>query len=381
MNNFLIKTALFLSATFLSVTLFAQGYTFKKVGEIRVESLADVRIRDYDAKRKIFAGFLNKRSEGIELAIFDENGRVLTSKKREGEGPEDYRMSALTMGFSADGNIWVQTSMELLKYDLEFNLIKKTSFEPKTTTVIYSGPRSTFVALTNADTPSFALTISDVSNRVGNDIIPSKTFMLDYFDANDGKIKSVIPLSARNGFKGIENEKFSSNVNAIFTSDSKKNELYFTTSLDNEITVYNPINWHVIKRIPVKHESFQALDDIPIRESNLPSMPSGGRPVLYEMNRQLLVFDDRILGLMYVKGESESMYERRKSEGQPIRFYDPDFYSLILFKDGVQLPGEHTISTGLVEMALPDNKLLVKASLGDEEPDYIPFEIWQLVEN
>ncbi|MEP0711052.1 MAG: hypothetical protein ABJC55_03945 [Algoriphagus sp.] len=86
MNNFLIKTALFLSATFLSVTLFAQGYTFKKVGEIRVESLADVRIRDYDAKRKIFAGFLNKRSEGIELAIFDENGRVLTSKKEKEKG-------------------------------------------------------------------------------------------------------------------------------------------------------------------------------------------------------------------------------------------------------------------------------------------------------
>ena len=48
MKNILIKTALSLSATFLSCTLSAEEYTFKKVREIPAESLAEVGIRDYD---------------------------------------------------------------------------------------------------------------------------------------------------------------------------------------------------------------------------------------------------------------------------------------------------------------------------------------------
>ena len=124
MKSFLIKTALSLSATFLSLTLYAQEYDLRKVSDLNIDSFSNAGIRDYDPKSDTYLGFIDKRSEGIEIAIFDSKGKILISKKRQGEGPEDYLMSALTMGFSRDGNVWVQTSIELLKYDLELNLIK-----------------------------------------------------------------------------------------------------------------------------------------------------------------------------------------------------------------------------------------------------------------
>lgn len=72
-------------------------------------------------------GFIDKRSEGIELAVFDAEGKIVSSKKRQGEGPEDYQSSALAMGFSPAGDVFVQTSLELVKYDLKFNRISKSS--------------------------------------------------------------------------------------------------------------------------------------------------------------------------------------------------------------------------------------------------------------
>ncbi|WP_425639794.1 hypothetical protein ACPUEN_08805 [Algoriphagus yeomjeoni] len=376
MKNLLIKTALSFSATFLSFTLSAQEYTFKKVREIRVESLAEVGIRDYDPKRDIFVGFIDKRSEGIELAIFDANGKILASQKRQGEGPEDYRSSALAMGFSPDGNVFVQTSIELMKYDLDFNKFSKILYEPKVTTVVYAGPRSKFVPLTRGEDVSFIVNGTNINNIVFNDVPPSKIDMLDYFNSASKKVQSTIPLSSRKVFEGIEDEVFPVRINPIFTIDAQNSNLYFTTTIDNEITVYNPINWNVIQRIPVKQEFFNALDDIPLRESNLAI--SGGTP-RYSMNDMILKFDSDLVGLVYLKEISEGTLELMKSQVKPYRMYNPEFHRIILFKDGIQLPGELTIPSGLIQMTLPNNRVLVKVVNEEEELDYIPFEIWELV--
>lgn len=378
MKNLLIKTALSLSATFLSFTLFAQDYTFKKVKEIHIKSLAEVGIRDYDPKRDVFVGFIDKRSDGIELAVFDANGNILASEKRQGEGPEDYLSSALAMGFSPEGDVFVQTSQELLKYDLEFNLINRVRFEPKTTIVVYTGPRSKFVPLTRGEDVSFIVNGTNINNSVFNDVPPSKIDMLDYYDAASKTVQSVIPLSSRKVFEGIEDEVFPVSVNPIFTVDAQNGNLYFTTSIDNEITVYNPINWNVIQRIPVKHEFFKALDDIPLRESNLG--PTNKSP-LFSRNQEILNFDSDLLGLIYVRQISESANELRKSNGETFWMFDPKFQRIILFKDGVQLPGELTIPSGLIQMTLPNNRVLVKVVNEEEELDYYAFEIWELVEN
>lgn len=376
MKNILIKTALSLSATFISFTLFAQEYTFKKVREFRVESLAEVGIRDYDPKRDVFVGFIDKRSEGIELAIFDTNGKILTNKTRQGEGPEDYQSSALAMGFSLEGNVFVQTSIELMKYDLEFNKVSKILYEPKVTTTVYSGPRSKFVPLTRGQEVSFIVNGTNLNNIVFNDVPPRKINMIDYYDAHSKTVESAIPLSSRKVFEGIEDEVFPVSVNPIFTIDSQNSNLYFTTTIDNEITVYNPINWNVIQRIPVKHEFFKALKDIPLRESNL---SLSGRTGLFSRNQELLKFGSDLLGLIYVKEISEAANELRKSSGETFWMFDPEFQRIILFKNGVQLPGELTIPSGLIQMTLPNNRVLVKVVNPEEELDYYPFEIWELV--
>ncbi|TXE11062.1 hypothetical protein [Algoriphagus aquimarinus] len=376
MNNLLLKTTLSLSATFLSFTLFAQEYTFKKVREFRVESLAEVGIRDYDPKRDVFVGFIDNRSEGIELAVFDTNGKILTSKKRQGEGPEDYQSYALAMGFSPEGDVFVQTSIELVKYDTQFNRINKVKYEPKTTIVVYSGPRSKFVPLTRGQEVSFIVNGSGIGNRGMNEA-PKKMDLIDYYDATSKTVQSVIPLSSRPVFKGIEDKVFPVSINPIFTIDSQNSNLYFTTTIDNEITVYNPINWNVIQRIPVKHEFFKALDDIPLRESNL---GLSTKSALFSRNQEILKFDSDLLGLIYVKEISEAANELRKSEKKLFWMFDPEFQRIILFKNGVQLPGELTIPSGLVQMTLPNNRVLVKVVNQEEELDYYPFEIWELVE-
>ncbi|RAI89367.1 hypothetical protein [Algoriphagus yeomjeoni] len=376
MKIVLIKTALYISATFLAFTLFAQEYTFKKVKEIRVESLTDVGIRDYDPKKDIFVGFIDKRSEGIELAVFDANGNIIASKKRQGEGPEDYQSSALTMGFSSDGNIWVQTSIELLKYDLEFNLIDRVRFEPTSTTVVYSGPWSKFVPLTKGSQVSFIMTASNMSINTSLEWIPSKTNMVEYYDVASKSIKSEVLLSSRKVYEGIENEEFPAVAIPIFTLDDRNGDLYFTTSIDNEITVYNPINWNVIQRISVKQEFFEALDDIPLKESNL---GLSNKSPLYSRNQKILKFDSDLLGLIYVKEISEAANELRKSNGETFWMRDPEFQRVILFKDGVQLPGELTSPSGLVQMTLPINRVLVKVVNEEEELDYYLYEIWELV--
>ncbi|MEB2775958.1 hypothetical protein SYJ56_11615 [Algoriphagus sp. D3-2-R+10] len=379
MRNKLAKTVLALSTTFLSLTLSAQEYTFKKVREFRVESLAEVGIRDYDPKRNVFVGFIDKRSEGIELAVFDANGKIVTSQKRQGEEPEDYQSPALSMGFSPEGEVFVQTSLELVKYDLEFNRISKVKYEPKVTTfVLNSGPRSKFVPLNRGTEVSFIVNGSNINNIVFNDVPPRKIEMIDYYDAASRTIKSEIALSSRKVFEGIEDKVFPVRINPIFTIDSQNSNLYFTTSVDNEITVYNPINWNVIQRIPVKHEFFKALNDIPLRESNLAF--SGGMP-RYSTNEKILKFDLDLLGLVYLKEISEATLELMKSQVMPYRMNNPEFQRIILFKNGVQLPGELTIPSGPIQMTLPNNRVLVKVVNEEEELDYYAFEIWELVEN
>ncbi|MBN7817068.1 hypothetical protein [Algoriphagus pacificus] len=377
MKNKLTFLALGISAIFLSFSGFAQNYQVKKVADLNIKSLEKVGIRDYDPVKDVYLGFIEKGGGEIALAIFDAEGKIVTSKVRTGDGPDHYTTSALTMGFAADGNIWVQTSLQLLKYDREFNLIKRIRFEPKFTTHLYSGPREKFIPLSKGDEISFLTSVSNISGMALGLEIPSKVNLIEYYDPSLKSVQSIAPLSERGVFEGYGDEESPVTINSIYELKPDENLLYLTTTIDNEITVYNPINWFVVKRIKVNHEEFQPLDDIPLRESNF---KTSDRMMLYAMNRKLLKFDNDLLGLTYVRGESEASYELRKNTNKIYRIGDPEMHRLILFKDGVQLPGEHTIPTGMIEMALPKNRLLVKVKEGDEELEYYPYEIWEIVE-
>lgn len=364
--------------TLITSNVSGQSYTVQKVSDLNIDSFANAGIRDYDPKSDTYLGFIDKRSEGIELAIFDSKGKILISKKRQGEGPQDYLMSALTMGFSPDGNIWVQTPMELMEYDLDLNLIERIRFEPKLFVHIYTEPWSKFIPLNRSSQASFIVNGSNISNMSVEESIPSKIFMIGYYDAMKKSIQSVLPLSSRKVFAGIEGEDFPVTVNPVFTIDSQNSNLYFTTSFDNEITVYNPINWNVIQRIPVKHEFFKALDDIPLRESNL---ARGKRIPIYSQNSQILNFGSGLLGLVYVKEISEAESQLIISQDKPHRSNNPELHRIILFKSGVQLIGELLIPSGIIQMTLPNNRVLVKVINEEVELDYYAFEIWELFEN
>ncbi|MBN3521966.1 hypothetical protein JYB62_18325 [Algoriphagus lutimaris] len=72
---------------------------------MEIEILVPVGIRDYDPVKDVCLGYVDKGSDGVGLAIFDAQGKIIISKVRRGEGSNDYSSSALTMGLGADGNI------------------------------------------------------------------------------------------------------------------------------------------------------------------------------------------------------------------------------------------------------------------------------------
>lgn len=302
MKNKLTLPALVMSAIFLSFSSYAQDYQLRKVDDLHVESLAPVGIRDYDPERKEYLGFVDNGSEGVELAIFDSDGKIVISEVRRGDGPNYYSSSALTMGFAPDGGIYVQTSVEFLKYDREFNLIKRIRYEPKFTTVVYSGPREKFIPLSKGNEISFLTGVSGISGMAMGPEVPSKVQLIEYYDPKLKSVQSLAPLSERGVFQGFGDEKSPARINSIYELNYDENLLYLTTTIDNEITVYNPINWFVVKRIKVNHEEFQPLDDIPLRESNFPTAEDRGGSMLFAMNRRLIKFDSDFLGLIYVQG-------------------------------------------------------------------------------
>lgn len=362
----------------IAIQIKAQTYKLNKVSEIRIESLSDVNLLDYYPKNDLFVGAVNQMGNPPELLIVDGKGEILKREIKEGQGPEEYLGSALTMGFSNDGEILLNTSLALYTYDFNFKLIEKLKFDPKSTMTIRPSPRSRFLKLGRSSSALSFISLPLGSTAYSSHATNNELYLIEYYNGDTKSVERILPYSSRKVYRGYENTPFPVSIDPIFTVDEQKNELYLSTSFDNEITVYNPVNWEVIRRIPVQHKSFRPLKSIPMEKVNFQST---GRYKRYPFNSKLIKFDSELLGLVYVREISEAAYELRESDGKSKYLNDPTFNSLILFKNGVQLPGELTIPSGLIQMTLPNNRVLVKVVNEEEELDYIPFEIWELVEN
>ena len=378
MKYFLATIAFCSFIVFVSFSIFAQTYTFRKVSELRIESLSDVNLLDYSSKHDMFVGSVNQKAKRPELLIVDGKGEILKKELKEGEGPEQYQGSALTIGFSEDGNILLNTSLAVLKYDLNFKLVEKFKIEPKSTMTVEPSPRSRFLKLERSSSALSFISLPSGSIAFTPSATNNEFYLIEYYDGDSKSVERLLPISSRKVYRGYEDKPFFSSIDPIFTVDEQKNELYLSTSFDNEITVYNPMNWEVIRTIPIQHKSFRPLNSIPMEKSNFPSTGIYRR---FPFNSKLIKFDSDLLGLVYVREISEASFELRERENKSFYALDPSYNSVILFKNGVQIPGELTIPSGLIQMTLPNNRVLVKVVNEEEELDYYPFEIWELVEN
>ncbi|MDR7131699.1 hypothetical protein J2X69_004063 [Algoriphagus sp. 4150] len=56
------------------------------------------------------------------------------------------------------------------------------------------------------------------------------------------------------------------------------------------------------------------------------------------------------------------------NEAKPHRFSAPEFYRIIFFKDEVRLLGEQSVPSGMIQMVLSNNKLLLKVVIRRKGP-------------
>src|SRR5690606_1415375 len=285
----LVLLALLVSSSICFIpSLFSQTYKLQKVSVLSIEILSDVILLDYNPEINLFVGSLNQRGQGTELLIVDSKGDILKKEIKEGQGPEEYLGSALTMGVSDDGKILLNTSLSLFKYDLNFKLIEKLKFEPKSTMSIDPSPRSRFLKLNSSSSELSFISLPSGPTAYSPNATNNELYLIEYYNGDTKSVERILPYSSRKVYRGYEDKKFPVSIDPIFTVDERKNELYLTTSFDNEITVYNPVNWEVIRRVPIQHKSFRPLNSIPMEKANFQST---GRFRRYPFNNKLIKFD------------------------------------------------------------------------------------------
>lgn len=195
----------------------------------------------------------------------------------------------LSFGFTEEADIWVHTTVQLLLYDTELNLKSRKKFVPGVMVHVYPGPRSSFPYFYQEKgqaTPSFITHPSWVSRSLGTETWSvEKTNLIEIYDGVKDEVYEIVPLKERAHYNGFD-KRINAIVAPVYALDQETNELYLTTRIDNKITVYNLMKNQVVRRIPIKYESFNSLDQLPITGANLSMYKN--KIILYAFNSKLV---------------------------------------------------------------------------------------------
>ncbi|MHA7131770.1 hypothetical protein [Algoriphagus namhaensis] len=318
-------------------------------------------------------GYTKSKDVGVEISLFDAEGNKIISRNLYGEGPNEHVSPLSGLAFTEDGNIWGKTPVEILLYDRKLNLVKKTRFSPLTTSTIY-----------------FPKKLTTLKNSVGENIIIttiSDTFsfsfardfeslgLIDGVNFKSGKSTRLIPALKIPIFSKMD-ISMKTMLSAIYTPSPDGKLLYVTTSFNDQITVFDSRTLEKKNHVTIDHESFDALESSKLYLSNLPQFK--GR-ILSARNFALHAWDNGYIALEYLQDISLGIFEKRFAERKSYdTSLDPDYHRLILFKDGKQVSDDIPIPYGEIQMALPDNRLLIRLINPDEEEDFLRFGIFEL---
>lgn len=368
----------FVLSIILSSQAFAQ-FELKKIKEFNVSTLNDLDILDYFPSKKIFLGFL-KTPNGNDIVIINERGGIIVQKNLVGEGPDQSVSSINNMAFSKEGDVWIQSAIEVLLYDEKLILKEKISY-PSSLTIQIFGRKEYFPYFFNNGLKSgFSfVTIPSGTNSFSTDNQLNKGLIEIYTPTQD-KLFKIALASDRGIYKRLSNSLISSLYFIVYRIDNVKQKLFLTTRLDDEIIVYNLTSYQLESRLKIKHGDFKVLKNNSI---SLQDLPSVNRVSTGAKNNQIFLLDEDLIILNYVKEIPQGIYMQKKSIDQQYHHYnDPSYHRLILFDQNKQLSGDMLLpKNGHLMTSLPGNKLLFKIVDPDLELDHIRFEVYQVVKN
>lgn len=376
MNYRIFTVILLLFATSNSMAQFR----LEKVEELHVNSLYPIGLVDYLPSKEIYLGYVNKFSEGSELALVNEDGEIIVSKNLKGEGPEEYTGTLNSLGFSDNGNFWVQTTHQLLRYDANLNLQERIKYDPGLLYHLQGRPKKFSWFYKENNSAEFSWIVNPT--RVGNflrEISFEHTKLIEIFSLKEDSTYQIAPISDRSHYKDFD-MSISAMYAPIYYLDRENNRLYLSTKLDDEITVYDLDRGKVISRINISHGEFNSLKTIPITNKSLPSY--NNRITLSAVNERIYSLDENLIALEYIREIPYGTYEKKIADD--LKYHhsrDPEYRRLILFDQNKQLSNDIALPNGSIELVLPDNRFLVKLINPVVEEDFIRFGIYKLIES
>lgn len=354
-------------------------YKWEKLEEFKINSLYNVEIIDYHPKEKLYLGYINT-AKGTQIALIDENGEFAAKEMLTGEGPNQSASAINSMAFAEDGNIWLQTAVQLLLCDRDFVIKKRIRYPSSLKMNIYGrmevfpyfyqeGSSSDLSFITNPSGTNSYIFKKDI----GNDLI-------EIYDIKSDKLDRIAPVADRPMIKRFDEAMRSHLYSLVYAVDRDARKLYLTTALDNDVSVYDLTSRKLVSRIKIVHDEFKILQQNSITEKDL---PSHGRVSLGAKNHKIFLLDDGLVLLDFIREIPYGTYEKKKAEDPTYHhFQDPAYHRLILFKGGEQLTGELSLPlNGKLMAVLPGNRLLMQLVNPDVEEDFIRYGIYRLVES
>ncbi len=370
-KRFLLAFSLFL----LCCPAYSQ-YRLAKVEEFKVNSLLEVDIVDYSPKSKLYLGFVNS-PESERILLINKKGEIVADKKLKGQGPNQYVSNLNCLGFSDDGDIWLQTVTHLLLYDQTLSVKKRMTYPSSVQTQIF-GRKEAFSYFYPDDTKSGVAFVTNASGT--NSYMPNaktNSNLIEVYNSASEKEYRIAPVSDRMIFKKLGNDLASSLYFIVYSVDRINHRLFLTTRLDDEITQYDLRTGRLESRIKINHGEFKVLK---LSSISLKDLSSEGRESLGARNHKVFTLGGNLLVLDYIREIPSGIYEKKKLDDPTYHHHqDASYHRLIFFSGGKQVSEDIPMpKNGVLMASLPENQLLFKIKNPDIEEDFIRYEVYKV---
>lgn len=343
----------------------APTYYLEKVDSIQIDRGNISRVLDYSPVKNRFLAFDQITQEFL---VFNDQGQILESVYREGEGPNEYNSSLIAASFNdEDGGYFMLSSIEFLRYNEKWEVEERIRFTSYVQLRFYSGPKVAIPYYSLSGTSEnyfFTSFFSGINTFVGSNAKEiSPDYLIEQYNPTKKSIEWKLPFETEllPEFESNE-ESGKTKPTQVFSLDKEANLLYLTFERSKEIGVYDIAeDFKLQKKIKFDHESF------------LHSNKS--------KNTGLFNFGDEKFAVLYYKGLSEAATEARKINNSGFPLHDPSLYSLILVEAGFQQEMEFPMicEPHLEFIKLPGNRIMLRDKFkGAKEPEHSNYSIFEL---
>jgi hypothetical protein len=354
------------------------SYKFEKEREFLVHSLSTVELLDYYPEDSLYLGYTNTPS-GKEICLVKENGEIILKKNLQGDGPDKYGANLSCLGFTEDGDIWAVTSVQVLRYNQNLELLEKFAYKPNhMVNLYYFTERFQFYRKdSNSASISFPVNPSGRSRNVFPFEDYSTAKLLELHDQSSKLSIEIAPISERKvteEFIRVVQEFYA----PVFFIDVNSFKMYLTATFDNQITVFDLAMDSVINSINIYYGDPNAVK--PGSEISTNSLKYNAEGWLQSpMNHKMFKLDSNLLLLEYL---SDVSIDPDPENGIFSGSMHKDIFknNIILFKGEHQISGDLTFPVkGIIMTSLPGNRLLVRVENFELEDDFTRYHLYRLI--